>query len=333
MTLLVFIWAGLIAFAIFMYVLLDGFDLGIGILFPWVESEQYRNLMINSIAPIWDGNETWLVFGAAALYGAFPLAYSTLLPHLYIPLMIMLIALVFRGVAFEFRVKAEKSQILWDVAFSGGSILATFCQGLVLGTFVQGYILPTAHPYGIYNWFTPFSIMTGLALICGYALLGATWLIIKTENELQEMMFHTARLFLVAVACFLALVSLWTPFVDPDIYDRWFSLPNLFYLSPLPIAAGIVILLNGYAIQQRWEKAPFILSMLTFLLAYAGIGISTWPYIVPRQITFWEAASTVKVLNFFLVGVAILMPILLAYTIYNYWVFRGKVHIEMGYHE
>lgn len=325
------IWAGLIAFAIFMYVLLDGFDLGIGVLFPWVETDHHRNLMINSIAPIWDGNETWLIFGAASLYAAFPEAYSTLLPKLYMPIIIMLIALVFRGVAFEFRVKAERSQVLWDVAFGGGSILAAFCQGLVLGTFVQGYIMPDQHVYGIYNWFTPFSIMTGLALVFGYGLLGSTWLIIKTEGELQEEMFHTAKIFLVIVALFLFVVSVWTPFTDPQIFNRWFTMPNMLYLTPLPVLTGISVLLTGLSLYKRLEKPPFILSMVIFLFAYAGIGISTWPYIIPRKLTFWEAAAPIKSQVFLLVGVAILLPVLLAYTAYVYSIFKGKVHSNEGY--
>lgn len=233
-TLLPIIWAGLIAFGVIIYVILDGFDLGIGILFPWVRNHEHRNRMINSVAPVWDGNETWLVFGGATLYGAFPLAYSTLLPALYMPIMVMLGALVFRGVAFEFRFKSYKSRFLWDLAFSGGSTAAAFCQGLILGAFIEGKILNTALA-GSFAWLTPFSIMTGLAVVCGYALLGATWLIMKTEDELQQDMYQYARLLLILVGFFMALVSLWTPAMYIDIRQRWFSLPNFIYLLPLPI--------------------------------------------------------------------------------------------------
>ncbi len=328
------IWALIIAFGVIMYVILDGFDLGIGILFSWIPDPDHQSLMINSIAPIWDGNETWLVLGGAILYGAFPLAYSTLLPHLYLPIMIMLGALVFRGVAFEFRLKAYRSRFLWDLAFSGGSMSAAFCQGLILGTFIQGQFLGQG-PQAAYAWLTPFSMTTGVAVVIGYALLGSTWLIIKTENELQKEMYHASRKLLVGVAIFILIVSLWTPFLHPDIKNRWFSLPTFFYLSPLPIATFLVVLFEDYCLQSPHkcnEKLPFICTILLFVFCYVGLGISTWPYIVPRELTFWEAASNTKTLVFLLIGMIILLPVLITYSIYAYRVFRGKVHSDTGYH-
>jgi cytochrome d ubiquinol oxidase subunit II len=328
------IWAGIIFFGIIMYVILDGFDLGIGILFPWIDSHQHRDIMMNSVAPVWDGNETWLVLGGAALYGAFPLVYSTLLPILYMPIMVMLAALIFRGVAFEFRFKAHKSRFLWDVAFTAGSTMAAFCQGLILGTYIHGY---TSNPsYYVldyyYVWFSPFSIMTGIAVVVGYALLGATWLIMKTEGELQKEMYHVAKILLIGISFFTFLVSVWTPFVDPAVMQRWFSLPNFFYLLPLPLLTIGAVLYAAYALQQRFEKTPFIMSVCLFIFSYIGLGISVWPYLIPRSITIWQGAANPSSMLFLLVGTLILLPLLLGYSIYAYRVFRGKVTHEQGYH-
>lgn len=325
------LWAFIVAFAVIMYVILDGFDLGIGILFPWISDVHSRDLMINSIAPVWDGNETWMVLGGACLYGAFPLAYSTLLPVLYMPIMVMLGALIFRGVAFEFRFKAERTRLLWDVAFSGGSAVAAFCQGLILGTFVQGYIIYTGMDDS-FIWFTPFSIMTGVAVVVGYALLGATWLILKTEGELQNVMYQAAKILLFGVSFFIAVVSLWTPFIHQEIKERWFSYPNFFYLLPLPLITGVAVIFAAYSLYKRYEKWPFILSISLFIFSYLGLGISIWPYLVPRQLTFWEAAANDSSLLFQLVGTLILLPVLVTYSIYAYRVFKGKVTAEFGYH-
>src|SRR3989338_1137459 len=327
-----FIMLGIIGFAIIMYVVLDGFDLGIGILFPWVESHEQRDTMMNSIAPLWDGNETWLVLGGALLYGAFPEAFSTLLPLLYIPIILMLCALIFRGVAFEFRFKAHRSRWLWDVAFAGGSTVAAFCQGLILGTFVHGYANPVVATASSYSWFTPFSIMAGLGVIFGYALLGATWLIMKTDGALQQRMLHNAKILVVGISVFMVIVSLWTPFIDPHIMRRWFDLPNFYYLLPLPLLTGLAILALFYSLYTSQERAPFLLSIFIFLCGYTGLSISVWPYIVPRTLTFWQAASNESALIFTLVGVLILLPVLVGYSIYAYWVFRGKVKHEQGYH-
>jgi cytochrome d ubiquinol oxidase subunit II len=325
------IFAGLLAFIIIMYVILDGFDLGIGILFPYVANARQRDQMMNSIAPVWDGNETWLVFGGSILYGAFPIVYSTLLPTLYIPLTIMLAALVFRGVAFEFRFKAHRSQIIWDIAFAAGSTIAAFCQGVVLGTFVQGYD-PSALSNGAsYAWLTPFSLLSGIALVFGYALLGATWLIGKTTSDLQEKMFHTAKILLPIILLFIGIVSIWTPMISPYVWQRWFTMPNTLYLSILPLTSIVIAIFAWRALWQRREYLPFYLTITLFLLCYAGFGISAWPYLIPHQVTIWQAASNRSSLLFLLIGVSILLPILLSYSFYAYRVFHGKVSHE-GYH-
>lgn len=322
---LVLMWTGLLGLAVFMYVLLDGFDLGIGILFPWIPNRNYRATMMNSVAPVWDGNETWLVFGAAALYSAFPIAYSTLLPILYLPIMIMLGALIFRGVAFEFLFKAERSRIMWDFSFAIGSMTAAFCQGLILGTFIYGYAAPGAAPGHYFVWFTPFSICTGIAVMAGYALLGSTWLIMKTTGDLQKYMFHIAKMYLILVGFFIALVSLWTPFIEADIFQRWFSFPNFLFLIPLPLLTILTWLYCMWSLYQLKEKAPFFSSILLFWFSYIGLTISIWPYLVPRTITIWQAASNLKTLIFITVGAAILVPVLLGYSMYAYYIFKGKV--------
>jgi cytochrome d ubiquinol oxidase subunit II len=329
--LLILTWATIISLIIMMYVLLDGFDLGVGILFPWIKSSEYRDIMMSTVVPVWDGNETWLVFGAAALYAAFPIAYGILLPTLYMPIMILLVALIFRGVAFEFRFKAQKSQFIWDIAFAAGSILAAFTQGIILGTFVKGYgnHLPLSH--SAYHWFTPFTIFTGVAVVCGYALLGATWLIIKTDGVLQERMFKAAKVLLVVVAFFLVSVSIWTPIVEPQVMHRLFSLPNFYYLSPLPILTILIVFYNLYCLYKRKERHPFILTISLFVLSYTGFCISAWPYIIPHVLPVWEAAAPPSTLKFILVGAAIILPILLIYTLYSYHVFRGKVKTVIHY--
>ncbi len=329
--LLILTWATIISLIIMMYVLLDGFDLGVGILFPWIKSSEYRDIMMSTVVPVWDGNETWLVFGAAALYAAFPIAYGILLPTLYMPIMILLVALIFRGVAFEFRFKAQKSQFVWDIAFAAGSILAAFTQGIILGTFVKGYgnHLPLSH--SAYHWFTPFTIFTGVAVVCGYALLGATWLIIKTEGVLQERMFKAAKVLLPVVAFFLVSVSIWTPIIEPQVMQRWFSLPNFYYLSALPILTILIVFYNFYCLQKKKERLPFILTIGLFVFSYIGFCISAWPYIIPHVLPVWEAAAPPSTLKFILVGAAIILPILLIYTLYSYHVFRGKVKTVIHY--
>ena len=330
------IWSAIIALGVFMYVLLDGFDLGVGILFPLVRVKRDRDAMMNSVAPIWDGNETWLILGGASLLGAFPLAYSTLLPAFYLPIMVMLFGLIFRGVAFEFRFKSTLRQPWWDASFFLGSLVATLMQGILLGAFITG-VPVEAMEGGVYrytggalDWLTPFNLMCGAGLVCGYALLGATWLILKTEGHLQRFAFRAARVLAALVVLFLAVVSLWTPFAHPAIRERWFTMPNLLYLSPVPLVTGATVLALFGALHRRRETAPFVLTLVLFALSYAGLAISLWPYVVPRALTIWDAASPRDSQIFLLVGVAFLLPIILAYTVYSYRVFRGKV--AEGYH-
>jgi len=327
------IWALLIALAVLMYVVLDGFDLGLGILFPFVKAKRDRDVMVNSVAPVWDGNETWLVLGGGGLMAVFPLAYSLLLTALYAPIIGMLLALIFRGVAFEFRFKDPRHRPLWDASFAGGSIVATFCQGVVLGAFVQGIAFEgRAYAGGWFDWLSPFSVFTGVVLVLGYALLGAGWLIMKTEGALQERMYRIAPWLAAAVLLAIAAVSLWTPLLNPAIAARWFTLPNLLYLSPVPLLVGLAALVLFWALLTHRTALPFLMALALFLLSYLGLGISLFPNIVPPDVTIWEAAAPRQSLAFLLVGAAVLLPIILGYTGYVYWVFRGKTRPDDAYH-
>ena len=328
------IWTAVIGFAVFMYVLLDGFDLGLGILFPLMQGERERDIAMNSVAPIWDFNETWLVLGAAGLFGAFPLAYATLLPAFYLPILVMLIALVFRGVAFEFRFKVHEHKPLWSRAFFFGSLFATFTQGLVLGSFVQGVRVENLeYAGGPFDWLSPFSLLTGVALVAGYALLGATWLIAKSTGGLHEWARQIAVRLLAAVILFMALVSLWVPLLSPAIAERWFSWPNLLYLSPMPVLAAATSFGLYATIRRASGRAvlPFLLTMVLFLLGYLGLAISLWPNLVPPEISIYEAAAPRSSQIFLLVGMLIVLPILLLYVGYAYWVFRGTIAEDAGY--
>jgi cytochrome d ubiquinol oxidase subunit II len=327
------VWAAIIVVGVIMYVLLDGFDLGVGILFPFLPTDQDRDLSMNSVAPIWDGNETWLVLGGAGLFAAFPLAYAVILPGTYLPLIVMLLGLIFRGVAFEFRFKAESSRHWWDRSFHYGSLAATIAQGMVLGAFIQGFAVANRqYAGGMFDWLTPFSLMTGVALVSGYALLGATWLIWKTERELQDRCYRLARNFLLVVLAFIVSVSLWTPLLHPEIAERWFTWPNIAYLSPVPLVTGLVAFALWRALEERREALPFVLSLALFLLSFLGLGISLWPNVVPPDVSIWEAAAPPETQLFILIGTAILLPIILAYTGFTYFVFRGKVRPGAGYH-
>ncbi|MBP6951234.1 MAG: cytochrome d ubiquinol oxidase subunit II [Alphaproteobacteria bacterium] len=320
------IWGGIIAFAIFLYVVLDGFDLGIGILFPFAPSENCRQKMMNSIAPFWDGNETWLVLGGGGLFAAFPLAYAILLSAFYIPLTLMLLGLIFRGVAFEFRFRTHpQKRLFWDYAFHFGSLIATFCQGTILGSYVEGVTVSgrsfAGHPFA---WLSSFSLMTGVALIFGYALLGSTWTVMKTEGETQEWARKMAFYVLTYVGFFMGLVSLWVPFINDEIFQRWFSLPNLIYLSPIPLLTLTLGLSLIISLMKKKETTPFFLSISLFSLGYAGLAISLWPWIVPYQISLRTAAADPKSLSLMLIGVSIFLPVVLGYTLYSYYVFRGR---------
>jgi cytochrome d ubiquinol oxidase subunit II len=330
---LVPLWTAMLALAVFYYVVFDGFDLGVGILYGFAPNETGREIVMNSIAPIWDGNETWLVFGGLGLLAAFPLAFAIIIPAVYFPILIMLLALVFRGVAFEFRFKHERLRLFWGRAFAAGSAVATFAQGVVLGTFIQGFKVDGRHFTGSsFDWVTPFALLTGVALMFGYGLLGAGWLVLKTEGELQDWARRYGRMCLVAVLIAIAAVSIWTPLANPDIAQRWFNWPNIAFLSPVPIITALLIAGEWYALTHRQELTPFLGAIGLFLMSFIGIAISLWPMIVPFHYTLWQAASSPSTQAFLLIGTLFLLPIILMYTAWSYWVFRGKVRSDIGYH-
>ena len=330
------LWAFIIAFAVFVYVVLDGFDLGLGILFAAERKRGDRDVMMNSVAPVWDGNETWLVLGGGGLFAAFPLAYALVLPALYAPLTAMLLALIFRGVAFEFRWRTERWRGVWDVAFIGGSLVAAFAQGVTLGGFLQGIEVDMAtrsYSGGWWDWLTPFSVTVGLAVVTGYMMLGATWLVMKTEGPLQERMRARAWPLGLATLGFIGAVSLWTPFLQDGYFARWFAGWGI-GLSVLVAATvgGIALLMFRSLTLHHHEYRPFVLTLVLFGLCFGGLGICMFPYIVPTEVTIWQAAAPRNSQIFMLVGAAVLIPVILAYTAYAYWVFRGKVDPEAGYH-
>ena len=321
-----------VAFGVALYVVADGFDLGVGILFWFAPGDPERGTMMNSIAPVWDGNETFLVFGGTLLIAAFPLAYATLLPAFYVPLLTMLFALIFRGIAFEFRFRATRFRRVWDWAFAGGSTLAAFCQGIVLGGFIDGIAVSNnAFVGGTFDFISAFAIVCGLGLVAGYALLGATWLILKTDGLTLRLARRAARVALLAALGFIALISIWTPIEFPHIGARWFSWPNIAFLSPMPILTALVAFGIWRQIEHGPEHRPFVLSVSLFLLAFLGLGISLWPYAVPYHATLWEAASSPPTLVFVGIGTAIILPFVLAYGGFAFWVFRGKVGGDADY--
>ena len=325
------IWAMIIAFAVIMYVLMDGFDLGVGMLFPFAPDEDARDVMMNSVAPVWDGNETWLVLGGAGLLGAFPLVYSILLPALYIGVFLMLAGLIFRGVAFEFRFKAKTSRYLWNWAFAGGSYLAAFAQGVVVGSYIQGYKTEgLVYAGGAFDWLTPFTVMTGVGLMAGYALLGSTWLIMKTEGYIQQWAYRVAPWLLAAVLGVFGIISIWTPSVDPSAYERWFSMVRWIWIFPLLALFFAYQIWSG--LRKRKEVVPFLATMAMFFSTYFALLWTRWPYVIPPNFTLWDAASAPGSQLFLLLGMLLVIPIILAYTAWTYWIFRGKVRVGEGYH-
>lgn len=328
------IWAVIILFSIMMYIVMDGFDLGLGILYPFFKGKEERDIIMNTVAPVWDGNETWLVLGGAGLLAAFPLAYSVVLSALYLPIILMLVGLVFRGVAFEFRFKAlEHERHFWDKAFIGGSVAATFFQGVTLGAYVQGIaVIDRAYAGNAFDWLTPFSLFTGLGLVFTFALLGSTWLIIKTVGGLQALAYKiTAKLIWILLA-FIIAISIWTPLADSRIAERWFSYPNILWFSPVPLLVVFFSYLLARSVAKRNQMRPFIYTLLLIFLGYSGLGISLWPNIIPPAISLWDAASPPQSQGFTLVGALLIIPIILVYTAWAYYVFRGKVTHGEGYH-
>jgi cytochrome d ubiquinol oxidase subunit II len=328
------IWFGVIGFGVLMYVLLDGFVLGLGILAPFAEDEHQLDHMMNTAAPIWDGNETWLVLGGAGLLAAFPKAYALILSALYLPVLLMLIALIFRGVAFEFRFKAVRGKRFWGAAFALGSIFAAFAQGVILGALVEGMPLQDGkYIGGVFGWFSPFSMLTGVAVVFGYALLGSCWLILKTEGATQKTARTLTRPLVLVVVAFMGLVSAWLPFLDSRIMARWFESGNFWWLSPVPL----LVLVNAFALwraamREGRDTAPFVLTLCFFVLGFAGLVLGIWPNIVPPALSIWEAASPPSSQMFLLVGLAVLLPVILGYTYWSYSVFRGKIATDAGYH-
>jgi cytochrome d ubiquinol oxidase subunit II len=326
------IWAAIIGIAVAMYVILDGFDLGIAILFPFAKSDGERDQMMGSIAPFWDGNETWLVLGGGGLLVAFPRAYAIIMPALYLPVIVMLLALVFRGVAFEFR-SISRSKQLWDVAVAGGSLLAALCQGVILAGLIQGIkVEHGAFAGGAFDWATPFAVLCALGVAVGYALLGALWLVIKTEGTLAERSRDQAKILLLIVLAFMAVVSLWTPLAYPRIAARWFSTPNIYFLWPVPIATALLAAFTWHALEKGREVLPFLAAIGLFLLGYLGLAISTYPYLVPPVLTFWDAAAAPASQMFMLIGTLVLLPMILGYFVLVHWLFAGKVRAGEGYH-
>lgn len=323
------IWAGIIGFAIYVYIILDGFDLGTGILFPFAPSEDCRNKMIMSIAPFWDGNETWLILGGGGLFAAFPYVYSIVMPGFYIPIIIMLLALVFRGVSFEFRFKATgKMKKFWDYTFHFGSLIATFCQGLILGGFIEGVSMVDGKFSGVpFSWLSPFSIFCGIAITFSYALIGSTWLIMKTCGQTHDWAKQITYYIAMYVFFFTGTISLFSPMINDFIFDRWFNLQNLMIIGWLPILVITCFIFLYKTLNKLSEKndhVPFVITICIFSLCCLGLAFSIWPYIVPYEVTVWQGAASTKSLSLLLVGAVLVVPFILMYTAYTYYIFRGK---------
>jgi cytochrome bd ubiquinol oxidase subunit II len=326
------IWAGVIGLAVAMYVILDGFDLGVGILFPFARNDDERDQMIASIKPFWDGNETWLVLGGGGLLAAFPRAYAVIMPALYLPVIVMLLGLVFRGVTFEFRGIARRKG-RWNVVFAAGSAVAAFCQGVILGGLIQGISVQNGQfAGGAFDWATPFAALCGVGVLAGHGLLGATWLVMKAEGALADQARQQAKVLLVAVLAFMAVVSLWTPLAFPRIFARWFTMPNILFLSPVPIVTALTAFAAWKWLDQEPSARPFLATIALFLLGYLGLVISIFPYLVPPTLTIWDTAAAPGSQAFLLVGTLILLPIILGYTVLVYWIFRGRVRAGESYH-
>jgi len=327
------VWSVIIGAGVFLYVLLDGFDLGIGILHGFAPRAADGEVMMKSIAPVWDGNETWLVFGGLALVTVFPLAFAIILPAVYFPILVMLLALAFRGVAFEFRFQDPGSRAFWDHAFQYGSIVATFAQGMVLGTFIQGFqVEGRQFAGGAFDFLTPFSIMTGLALVFGYALLGAGWLIMKTDGALRDWARQAGRVCLLVVLLAVMTVYVWTPLREPIVARRWMSWPDVLFQVPVALLTVTACIWEWRVLGGTKDAAPFAVAIVLFLLSYLGLAISVWPMVVPYRFTLWEAASSPSTQSFLLVGTLFMLPVILMYSGWSYWVFRGKIRRDLDYH-
>ncbi len=330
---LVPLWAAILALGVFMYVLLDGFDLGVGMLFGLRSDPQDRDTMVASVAPVWDFNETWLVLGGVGLMAVFPLAFAIVIPALYFPILVMLLGLLFRGVAFEFREVEGARRWIWDTGFVLGSFAATLMQGVILGNFIQGFEVDGRDFAGSsWDWVAPFPLLTGVGLVFGYLLLGATWLVLKTDGELQAWARTMSPRALWGVLAVILLMSVWTPLSEPRIAERWFSFPNLLWFAPVPVLTAALAIVLHRALHGGRELLPFLCAFGLFFLSFTGLVISLWPYIVLPSITLWDAAAEPRAQGFLLVGTMFLLPVVLLYVCWSYWVFRGKVRAGHGYH-
>jgi cytochrome d ubiquinol oxidase subunit II len=329
---LVHVWMALVGLVVILYVILDGFSLGVGLLFPFTRNEEDRDILMSSIAPVWDANQTWIVFGGGALFAAFPLIYTVLFSALYIPLLTFLFGLIFRGVAFEFRAGSSHKQA-WNHAFFGGSLVATFAQGMVLGAYLSGIQTEGSRfSGGAFDWFNGFSLMTGTALVAGYCLLGATYLILKTTGDIQQRAFRQASGSAWAVTVFLLIVTVWTPIHDPSFVQRWMSEPRVYVVWSFPVMGIVSLAALFVSLKRRHETGPFLSSLFVFLSAYLGLQAAIYPFAVLPSITLYDAAGQAETLVFTLWGVSIVLPVVLGYIVYSYWVFRGKVTATESYH-
>jgi cytochrome d ubiquinol oxidase subunit II len=328
------VWAVIIGLGVFIYVALDGFDLGIGLLFPFFEGKADRDVMLNTVAPVWDGNETFLVLGGAGLYGAFPVVYSTLLPANYLPLILMVVGLIFRGAAFELRAKATRTQHMWDLAFIGGSALAAMCQGIVLGSLLQGITIVDGHfGGGQFDWLSSFSLFCGFGVLFTYAALGCGWLILKTDGELQRKMRELMKPLVCVLLGIMAVVSLWTVLALPAVERRWFGSGDLVWFLPVPVLVAACVWGIFHSVRSKHESMPFLLMLALCFLGYTGLVISIWPNIIPPSLTIWDASSSHSSQLFALVGTVIVLPVILVYNAMQYRVFHGKVREgDAGYH-
>ena len=329
---LIIIWSCLLALAIILYVVLDGFGLGIALLFPTTRDEEERNILMDCIAPVWDANQTWLVFGGGALFVSFPMIYGILFSGLYIPLLTFVFGLIFRGVTFEFRANATRKGP-WNMAFFLGSLVAVVAQGLTLGGILSGTEVAGGHfAGGPFDWVNPFSVTVSMALIAGYILLGSTYLIIKTTEAVQERAYAQAFRAAWIVLIFQILVTIWTPLHYHPALTNWLSPPRIYFIWAFPVMGLAAFYGLIHSLKARREILPFFSSVIFFFAGYLGLIASIYPYAVPPSITFQEAAAQQETLRFTLWGVMIVLPLVLAYTVYSYSVFRGKVRKEQYYH-
>ena len=324
-------WVSVLAVSALLYVLLDGFDLGIGILFGLTRDEERRRAMVSAVAPIWDGNETWLVATGVVLWGTFPIVYATLMSAFYLPLLLMLAGLILRGVAFEFRNKARRMRWVWDAGFAGGSLVAALMQGTMIGALVEG--LPIAHGEysgGEFGWLSTFSVLCGVGLCLGYTLIGACWLIRKCDGAVRASAYRLIPYLSLALLVFLVVVFVYALAENLQVMGRWLDRPYLFAF-PL-VAAGAAIVLT-VSVRQRRDGPPFYMGALVFAAAFGTLAVSFWPYMIPFSITIQQAAAPHSTLAFLFWGAGLVVfPLMLLYTVMSYRVFRGKVHPTSTYH-